>query len=412
MIDNTVYIIGINDSSEILHSTKFADIFKKATFVAGRKETISSLLPNFSKSITQLYFDDGYTKFLRTLSTLKETGIIFAAGDPGFFGVTRSIAQVIDPNRLEIIPAQNSVSLAFALIKDSWEDAVVVSTLGRDTREVINLVQAHNKTAILTSAQFNTTDLGKALLSCSDINNHTFAKIYIASELGSRNNLVKTDLNHLAKDKFYSRAVVILIKNDVSTKSLAFYSPSPDKNNSMTLGREIDHFKAKKGMITKPEIRSFAIGKLCLKPKDVLWDIGSASGSIAIESSLLVPGLMVYAIEKDDEAFNNLNYNIGIFNADVTSVHGDATSVLRDLPAPDSIVFSGGGIEVFKHGFSFLKSGGHAVGLFASLNRACQAADILGNMTQIVANRGERLKDGSWRLCGSNPVFVVWGIKE
>ncbi len=410
-MDNTVYIIGINDSSEMLTENKFSDLFKKATFVAGRKELVKLLLPNFSTSITEIYYDDGYTKFLNTLSTLRGTGIIFAAGDPGFFGVTRSIAQAINPNRLKIIPAPNSVSLAFALIKDSWDDAVVVSTLGRDTREVLNLVQAHNKTAILTSTQFGPTELGKAILGCSNFNNHTFAKIYIASELGSQNNLIETDLNHLARDSFPPRAVVILIKNNVSTKSLAFNSFNPDEKNSITFGREIDHFKAKKGMITKPEVRSFAIGKLYLKPNNVLWDIGSASGSIAIESSLLVPGLLVYAIERDEEAFNNLNDNIDAFSAEVTSIHSDAASVLCNLPTPDSIIFSGGGIEVFKHGFSFLKSGGHAVGLFASPDRACQVAEILGNMTQIVANRGEKLKDGSWRLSGSNPVFVVWGVK-
>ena len=53
------------------------------------------------------------------------------------------------------------------------------------------------------------------------------------------------------------------------------------------------------GQITKKEIRAISIHSLGLRPDSVLWDIGSGSGSVAVESSHIATNGVVYAIEKD-----------------------------------------------------------------------------------------------------------------
>jgi precorrin-6Y C5,15-methyltransferase (decarboxylating) len=57
---------------------------------------------------------------------------ILASGDPGFFGITRVLAERLGtPGALQVHPAPSSVALAFARLATNWDDAVVVSAHGR-----------------------------------------------------------------------------------------------------------------------------------------------------------------------------------------------------------------------------------------------------------------------------------------
>jgi precorrin-6B methylase 2 len=49
------------------------------------------------------------------------------------------------------------------------------------------------------------------------------------------------------------------------------------------------------------------------------------------------------------------------------------------------------------------------VATFAALERAAEAAALLGNLVQVSVSQGERLPDGGLRLAARNPVFVTWG---
>jgi len=52
---------------------------------------------------------------------------VLSSGDPGFFGIVRLLGERFGPQALVVHPAPSSVSLAFARIGSSWDDAVVVS---------------------------------------------------------------------------------------------------------------------------------------------------------------------------------------------------------------------------------------------------------------------------------------------
>jgi precorrin-6B methylase 2 len=73
------------------------------------------------------------------------------------------------------------------------------------------------------------------------------------------------------------------------------------------------------------------------------------------------------------------------------------------------VFVGGGGIEVLEAARARLRPEGIVVATHAAIERAAAAATLLGNLTAITANHGQRLPAGGWRLAGANPVFVTWG---
>ena len=81
---------------------------------------------------------------------------------------------------------------------------------------------------------------------------------------------------------------------------------SGEKKNSdpkfLTHGLPDDAFCRDKVPMTKEEVREAAICKMHLTPDAVVYDIGSGTGSIAVEMARLSDNLTVYAIERKQEA--------------------------------------------------------------------------------------------------------------
>lgn len=76
--------------------------------------------------------------------------VVIASGDPGYFGVVRSLRAA--GLRPKVIPAPSAIATAFAAVGLPWDDAIVVSAHGRPLETTLNLARAHDKVAVFTSA--------------------------------------------------------------------------------------------------------------------------------------------------------------------------------------------------------------------------------------------------------------------
>ncbi len=324
---------------------------------------------------------------------------VLASGDPGFFGIVRPLAERFGPNRIEVHPAPSCVSVAFARLGLPWDDAVVVSAHGRPVAQAARAVARAHKAAVLVSPDNPPEALGKALLSERAPGERTDLEIAVCSRLGTKNeSIVRTDLEGLAGGTWDAMAVVVFVSKNraVGPASSAWGLPEG----------AFDH---RDGMITKSEVRSVALAKLALPHIGVMWDVGAASASIAIEASLLAPRLEVFAVERDTEALRMAEKNCREHSATVRMVEGEAPDVLRRLPDPDRAFVGGGGMAVLEAVLERLRPGGRIVATFASVERAARAARLLGDLVQINVARGVPLPDGGIRLEAQNPVFVAWG---
>src|SRR3990172_9604371 len=53
--------------------------------------------------------------------------VVLASGDPSFYGLGKHLMNSLSKAHLEVIPNVSSMQLAFAKIKESWDDAQLTS---------------------------------------------------------------------------------------------------------------------------------------------------------------------------------------------------------------------------------------------------------------------------------------------
>lgn len=321
---------------------------------------------------------------------------VVASGDPGFFGMVRSLAERFGPERLEVHPAPSSVAVAFARIGLAWDDAVIVSAHGRPLDAAIAALGNTGKAAVLTSPTNPPEAVGRALLARAPLG--PVLQAIVCSRLGEPDESVtRCTLDELAAGVWDPLSVVILLADQ-----------AVGSRSTLAWGLHEDRFAHRDGMITKAEVRAVALGKLGVPSSGVLWDIGAGSGSVAIECAALAPDLRVIALERNAADAQRIEANAAAHGVTVEVVVDEAPDALAGLPDPDRVFVGGGGIEVLDAVLARLGPAGRVVATYAALDRALQAYDRLGSMVEVSVSRAETLGDGV-RLAANNPVLIAWG---
>ncbi len=177
--------------------------------------------------------------------------------------------------------------------------------------------------------------------------------------------------------------------------------------------------------LTKEEIRCLTLSKLRLKEGQTVLDVGAGSGGLSIEIALLMPGGMVFAVERDHEAVALIRANLKNFGAgNIVILETSASQALEgnDLPQTlDRVVVGGSGGEldlIIKRGFELLVPGGIMVINCILLETLHDSLQLLGQtgFTEIgfiqasIARSREMGKKRA--LKPLNPVFIVSAVKS
>jgi precorrin-6Y C5,15-methyltransferase (decarboxylating) len=174
-----------------------------------------------------------------------------------------------------------------------------------------------------------------------------------------------------------------------------------------------DEFSHRDGMITKPEVRALVLARLAPGPGRLVWDVGAGSGSVGVECGRL--GAAVLAVERDPAQCVRLVANAYGHGVDVRLVQGTMPGALEGLPDPDAVFVGGGGVDTVS---ACARAAPRVVVALAALDRVapCRAALREAGHTvdgvQLAASRLAELPDGSVRLAATNPVVVLWGVRE
>jgi precorrin-6B C5,15-methyltransferase / cobalt-precorrin-6B C5,C15-methyltransferase len=168
--------------------------------------------------------------------------------------------------------------------------------------------------------------------------------------------------------------------------------------------------------MTKREVRAVTLANLELCQDTVLWDIGSGTGSVAIEAARLANRGHVYAVECDPGALAALETNCQrLHAANVTIVAGRAPQVLHGLPDPDAIFVGGSGgalLPILQVAMQHLRTGGLLVVNLASFEHLAEAVDYIRKAswslecTMVNIARTQRILDIT-RFAALNPVFIL-----
>ena len=260
--------------------------------------------------------------------------VILFSGDTGFYsGTTRLYEALKDKDYIiKTLPGISSVSALCAKANTSWQDAKIMSTHGVAEEdwfsEIITGVTINKKLICITSGLSDVQKIGTLLMELEEAGKGKYQVIagrnlYEDEQLSF---LSPMQCNRLTEEGLYT----LLIVNE------------RPENKRLVPGLSDEVFIRDKVPMTKEEIRALSICKLGVTANSVAMDIGSGTGSIAVELGLLDPSVSVYAIEKKPEAVELIKKNLRKNNLkNVKVIEKEAPEALNGLPAPD-VAFIGG----------------------------------------------------------------------
>ncbi len=277
---------------------------------------------------------------LRSVMGKKRVAVV-AVGDPLFYGTARYLCEKLGPDHFEVIPHVSSMQLAFARIKESWEEAYLTDLAARPLEEVIDRIRTATTVGLFTTEELTPARVAKELLA----RGIDYFTAWVCENLGSKDErITRGELRDISHLSFDSLNILILKRHPHRPDMPARGSRlrrfgNPDDVFAQTL--------PKSGLITQAEVRAIALSQLDLHPGDIFWDVGAGSGSVAIEAAQLIYPAPSYAIEQDPADYHLIVANAETFGvSNVRPVFGRAPEVFAQLPRPHAIFVGGNGGEV------------------------------------------------------------------
>ncbi|MBP3251869.1 MAG: precorrin-6y C5,15-methyltransferase (decarboxylating) subunit CbiE [Prevotella sp.] len=345
-------VIGITDNPQPYFPPEVMEVISHGQVFSGGKrhhEIMAPLLPDGAEWIDiTVPLDAVFQCYAQHFSRQPETLIVFASGDPLFFGFANTIRRKLPDAQVVVYPAFNSLQMLAHRLVMPYHDLRIVSLTGRPWHEFDRaLIERAPKLGVLTDREHTPAAIARRMLDYG----YTNYNMSVGEHLGNPSaEVVGTfALNEAAQRDFTHPNCLILTKN-VEASSGQKVEPRlpesrpfgiPEGNFALLDGRE--------KMITKMPIRLLSLQALDLPQRHVLWDIGFCTGSVSIEARLLFPHLHVVSFEVRPECEAIIHENARRFGAPGIEVHiGDFLSAACDdivaaSSRPDAVFIGGHG---------------------------------------------------------------------
>ena len=90
--------------------------------------------------------------------------VVVASGDPLFYGVARYLCDRLGKERFEVLPHVSSMQLAFARIKESWEEAYLTNLATHSLESVLDRIRTAETVGMFTSEEDDPPRIARELL--------------------------------------------------------------------------------------------------------------------------------------------------------------------------------------------------------------------------------------------------------
>lgn len=328
-------VIGITDSPKPFFPPEVLEAIKNGKIFSGGKrhhEIVAPLLPEDAEWIDiTVPLDDVFEQYqLAAVNCQLSTIIVFASGDPLFFGFANTIKRKMPDAEIEVFPTFNSLQMLAHRLVMPYHDMRIVSLTGRPWQEFDRaLMEGATKIGVLTDKEHTPATIAQRMLDYG----FTDYRMCVGEHLGNLG-IEKVSVLSLGKasvQEFSMPNCLILTGSHPRRWGL------PEEEFSLLDGRE--------KMITKMPIRLLTLQALDLPRRQVLWDIGFCTGSVSIEARLQFPHLHIEAFEIRPECEAIIQENARRFHAPGIHIHiGDFCSACcENIPAPDAVFIGGHG---------------------------------------------------------------------
>ena len=355
-------VVGITDHPQPWFPPEVLEIIKNGKVFSGGKrhhEIVASLLPADATWIDiTVPLDAVFEQYQNTPRLWRgDVGevVVFASGDPLFFGFANTIKRKMPEAEIVVYPAFNSLQMLAHRLVMPYHDMRIVSLTGRPWQEFDKaLIERAEKIGVLTDREHTPSAIAQRMLDYG----YTYYSMSVGEHLGnpSLEKVSTLTLEEVARCDFDHPNCLILNMNDhklnmnlsqiiLNDNSCPIHGNScpnhifgiPDSAFVLLDGRE--------KMITKMPIRLLTLQALDLPKRHVFWDIGFCTGSVSIEARLQFPHLTICAFEVRPECEPIINENARRFGAPGINIHmGDFLQAdISELPAPDAVFIGGHG---------------------------------------------------------------------
>lgn len=384
-----VYIIGTGVGDIKILSVGTREKIEKSDVLIGAKR----VLEPFSGMGKQTFISHGSDEIAEIIrNSGADTVSVLMSGDAGFYSGAKKLLPLLGDCCSEVIPGISSLAYFCAKLGISYENLNLVSLHGRECNIAIE-VRSHYRTFALLGenpckrlCEFGLGD----------------TKVYVGERLSYADEKITVGkVSELALKKFDPLSVMII--------------ENQNYDDRVRIGIDDGEFIRGDVPMTKSEVRSVSVSKLCIGKSDICWDIGAGTGSVTVEAALLCVKGTVYAVEKNREAAELICANCRKFAADnVKVVEGIAPECLDGLEAPDKVFIGGAsgnmrGIikaalvknkdTVFVINAIALETAAETISVLKELNMDFQ-------ITQINAARGKNTGTLNLMLA-QNPVYII-----
>ncbi|WP_197371739.1 precorrin-6y C5,15-methyltransferase (decarboxylating) subunit CbiE [Streptomyces clavuligerus] len=278
----------------------------------------------------------------RRIAAHRGTAVVLADGDPGFFGVVRTLRAPEHGLEVEVVPAVSNVAAAFARAGMPWDDAQIVVAHPRTLRRAVNVCRAHPKVAVLTSPGAGPAELALLLEGV----HRTFV---ICEELGTAREQVTVLTSDKAADHLWRDPNVVIVIGGAAAPDggrgtwIAGRDPGGTGGRGWAQPLPADP-AAPASAGDAEQLRALQLARTGPRTGDLVWDIGSGSGAFATDAARF--GAAVIAIDTDRAACARTDAAARRAGVHVQVVHGHAPQVLERLPEPDVVRIGSGGAPV------------------------------------------------------------------
>lgn len=324
---NNCTIIGISDSRHQWFSPEVEEVIRHGrVFSGGRRhyEVMRDMLPegavwiNITVPLSHVF--DEYARH--------DAIVIFASGDPLFYGFAGTVRRELPECRVKVYPAFNSLQMLAHRLCLPYQEMHAVSLTGRKwDRFDEAIITGYELIGCLTDGTRTPHAIMERMLRYGYDNYAMTVGENLGNETSER-------ISEYDPEATYAQPNCIILRRTHQRKR-PFGIPETDF--ALLNGRQ--------KMITKMPIRLLSLSMMELRGKKSMWDVGFCTGSVSIEAKLQFPHLDITAFEVRPEGEALMEENARRFGTPgITAVTGNfLTMPLDTYPRPDAVFIGGHG---------------------------------------------------------------------
>lgn len=327
-------LIGIGEDGAQGLSDAARDALARASVVFGGARHLA-MIDHPDKRLWPVPFSSAPLLALRA----KTQVAALVSGDPFWHGAGGTLAKALSPHEWRCYPQASVFSLAAARLGWRLEELTCLGLHAAPFARLRRYLQPRQRLIVTLRDAKAPAALARWLC------DHGFgsADLWVMERLGGPAERIT---QRRAADPFGAEA------GPIATPVACAIALRQGPALGLATGREdgiFDH----DGQITKRPIRALALSALAPRAGELLWDLGTGSGSIAVEWLLAHPANRAIGVERDPLRAARAQANMAAFGAGADPdapagsgivLQADSLSVIATLPDPDA-VFVGGGFD-------------------------------------------------------------------